>query len=365
MHKSSYALRNRRYATLITVYCLLIAVLASCAPSTATPEPTSPFAPPPETAEPLGAESEASPTATGAPLRFLLPTPGAEPVSAWRPPLYPIPWALSSFDHFYFARPNPSDQVNWPEADYRYGQMFFENVVHTGVDIDATEGTPVLAAGPGTVVWTGWGLFREAPNDKTDPYGLAVAIRHDFGYKGQQLYTVYAHMSRIDVTEGQYMETGEQLGLVGNTGNTTGPHLHFEVRLRQNSFQYTYNPELWMAPPQGWGVLVGRLTNKYDQFIQLVPVEVTSEETGRLRTVRTYGGGAINSDPYYHENLVLSDLPAGLYRVNMKYDDVKYQFWVEIFPGQVTYFTFSPSAGFALAPPPTPSLEELMATPTP
>lgn len=362
MNKSSCALHKSHNTRLVTVIWLLITVLlASCGtrPSTATLEPT-PVVDPPATAD-----QAQVPTATGASPRIWLPTPGAEPVSAWRPPLYPIPWALSSYDHFYFARPNPSDQVNWPLANYRYGQMFFENVVHTGVDIDAEEGSVVMAAGPGTVVWAGWGLFREAPNDKSDPYGMAVAIRHDFGYKGQQLYTVYAHMSRVDVTTGQYVETGEQLGLVGNTGNTTGPHLHFEVRLGKNSFQNTYNPELWLAPPQGWGVLTGRLTASNGQLLQLVPVEATSEETGRTRTVRTYGGGAVNSDPYYRENLVLSDLPAGLYRVNMKYNEEPYQFWVEIFPGQVSYFTFTPASGFNLVPPPTPSLEDLLATPTP
>ena len=310
--------------------------------------------PMPATADPLPV-----PTPSGAPLRLVLPTPGAEPVSGWRPPLYPVPWAVSSYDHFYFTRPNPADQVNWPLANYRYGQMFFANVVHTGVDIDAFEGSPVLAAGPGTVVWAGWGLFREAPNDKSDPYGMAVAIRHDFGYNGEQLFTVYAHMSRIDVTEGQYVQTGEQLGLVGATGNTTGPHLHFEVRLGRNSFQNTYNPELWMAPPQGWGVLVGHLIGPDRQLLQLFPVFVTSEETNKTREIRTYGGGAVNSDPYYRENLVLSDLPAGLYRVVLTYEKDPYQFWVEIFPGQVTYFTFNLKDGFALAPPPTPVLDFL------
>lgn len=340
------------------VYHLLITALFLTACGLAVPATEAPTALPTSAmADPLPV-----PTPTGAPLRLVLPTPGAEPVSGWRPPLYPVPWAVSSYDHFYFTRPNPADQVNWPLADYRYGQMFFANVVHTGVDIDAFEGSPVLAAGPGTVVWAGWGLFREAPNDKSDPYGMAVAIRHDFGYNGQQLFTVYAHMSRIDVTEGQYMQTGDQLGLVGATGNTTGPHLHFEVRLGKNSFQNTYNPELWMAPPQGWGVLVGRLTGPNREPLQLFPVFVTSEVTNRTREIRTYGGGAVNSDPYYKENLVLSDLPAGLYRVVLTYEKEPYQFWVEIFPGQVTYFTFNLKDGFALVPPPTPALDFL---PTP
>ena len=94
-------------------------------------------------------EAETAPSPV--PFQFSLPTPGAEPVSAWRPPLYPIPWAMSPYDHFYFARPIAADMVNWPAADYRYGGVFFgRNIVHTGVDIPTPEGTPIMAAGPWT-----------------------------------------------------------------------------------------------------------------------------------------------------------------------------------------------------------------------
>ena len=305
------------------------------------------------------------PTATAPPLRFVLPSPGAEPVSGWRPPLYPVPWAVSAYDHFYFTRPNPADQVNWPLPNYRYGGVFFANIVHTGVDIDAEEGSPVLAAGPGTVVWAGWGLFSESPLNKSDPYGQAVSIRHDFGYEGKQLFTVYAHMSRVDVTVGQHVETGELLGLVGATGNTTGPHLHFEVRLEYNTFHHTLNPELWLSPPQGWGVLVGRLTQANGDLLQMFPVQVISAETGRVREVRTYGTGATNPDPHYQENMALSDLPAGLYRISLFIDNDEQQFWVEIFPGQVTFFAFNARTGFQLAAPPTPALDFVPTTPTP
>ncbi len=83
-------------------------------------------------------------TPTLEPFRFYLPTPGAAPISGWRPPLYPIPWAVSPYDHFYFARPIAADQVNWPLADYRYGGVWTPPFVHTGVDIDAPYGTPIL-----------------------------------------------------------------------------------------------------------------------------------------------------------------------------------------------------------------------------
>ena len=175
-----------------------------------------------------------TPTPTLEPFRFTLPTPGAEPISGWRPPLYPVPWAMSPYDHFYFTRPIAADQVNWPLADYRYGGTFFApNVVHTGVDIPVPEDIPIMATGAGTVMWAGWGLFSGLHENKDDPYGQAVAIRHDFGYKGQQLFTVYAHMSHVEAVVGQHVETGDQIGLVGHTGATTGPHLHFEVRLRR------------------------------------------------------------------------------------------------------------------------------------
>ena len=303
---------------------------------------------------------------TVAPFKFALPTPGAEPVSGWRPPLYPVPWAVSPYDHFYFARPIAADNVNWPLAEYRYGGVFFApNVVHTGVDIDAEEDTPILAAGPGTVVSADWGLFTEVPGNITDPYGQAVVIRHDFGYKDQQLYTVYAHMSKIIAVVGQHVETGDVLGLVGDTGATTGPHLHFEVRVGGNTFYNTSNPELWMAPPQGWGVLVGRLTDEDGKLLYQFPVEVRPMPAeAPLRKVLTYAEGPVNSDDYYQENLVLSDLPAGLYKIAFEYKDKKLQFWADIYPGQITYFTFTDEDGFQVLPPPVPTLDFLPGTAT-
>src|SRR5688572_26690083 len=315
--------------------------------------------------------SEAEITPSPAPFQFSLPTPGAEPITNWRPPLYPVPWAIAPYDHFFFTRPIAADQVNWPIADYRYGGVFFGiNVVHTGVDISAPKDTPIRAAGPGTVVWADWGLFAETPGNQSDPYGLAVAIRHDFGYNDQQLYTIYAHMNAMNVIRGQYVETGEVIGFVGSTGATTGPHVHFEVRMANNSFFYTYNPELWIAPPQGWGVLTGRVMDLKGELLQQVEVTIKPEQGGRTFTVRTYGkNGATNSDPYYNENLVLGDLPAGIYKISFEYQDEKVQTWVEIFPGQVSYFTFKGTDGFNVERPMAPTLDfvplVLPATPTP
>lgn len=84
-----------------------------------------------------------------------------------------------------------------------------------------------------------------------------------------------------------------------------------------------------------------------------------------LRKVLTYAMGPVNSDPYYHENLVLSDLPEGLYKITFDYKDKRQQFWVNIYPGQVSYFTFTDKDGFSNAPPPVPTLDFLPRTATP
>jgi murein DD-endopeptidase MepM/ murein hydrolase activator NlpD len=86
---------------------------------------------------------------------------------------------------------------------------------HEGVDLATAVGTPVHAAGGGTVAYAGW-------NDTG--YGNVVVIAHG------PIFTIYGHMSRLSVRCGQSVTAGQQIGLSGNTGNSTGPHLHFEMR---------------------------------------------------------------------------------------------------------------------------------------
>ena len=299
------------------------------------------------------------------PLRITFPTPGLEPQSAWRPPLYPIPWAPTIYDHFYFARPIAADEVDWPIADYRYGGVFFADVVHTGVDIPAPVGTPVLAAGPGRVVWAGYGVYRGGV-DPTDPYGLAITIRHDFGYQGQPLYTIYGHLSEVTVAEGQHVESGEVIGLSGETGNVTGPHLHFELRLGENNYFDTRNPELWVVPPIGWGLLVGRVMNTDGELVSGQQIILTDPETGQNWFARSYGAEAINPDEYYRENLVIGDLPAGKYLLRTAYAGLSHRLEIEIHPGMVTYFVFQGYLSFSEQAPPTPEFDPLgTATPVP
>ena len=289
-------------------------------------------------------------------MQLIYPTEGSIPATGWRPPLYPTPWAPTLYDHFYFASPFAANEPNTPVSDYRYGGVFFEDIVHTGVDIPAPIGTPILATGPGTVTWAGYGVFQGG-YDPTDPYGLAVTIQHDFGYHNQALYTIYGHMSEINVVEGQHVETGDLLGLVGETGVVTGPHLHFEVRLGENNFFTTRNPELWLVPPMGWGILAGKVTDSVGQLLYDQQIIITEPQKELNWFAWSYGKTAVNSDSYYQENLVVGDLPAGSYLLRTDFGGVSFKMPFEVRPGVVNYFTFRGYWGFSIESPPAPGAD--------
>ncbi|MGV9655756.1 M23 family metallopeptidase [Streptomyces koyangensis] len=98
---------------------------------------------------------------------------------------------------------------------YRASGGSWSSGYHTGVDFSASSGTSVKAIGAGTVVSAGW----------SGSYGNEVVIKHADGK-----YSQYAHLSSLSVSSGQTVTPGQQIGLSGSTGNSTGPHLHFEVR---------------------------------------------------------------------------------------------------------------------------------------
>jgi murein DD-endopeptidase MepM/ murein hydrolase activator NlpD len=91
-----------------------------------------------------------------------------------------------------------------------------EGAIHTGVDLSAPEGTPVHAAADGIVVSAEW----------SGGYGRLVRIDH-----GDGLQTYYGHLSQFEVVAGQEIRRGDLIGLSGGTGRSTGPHLHYEVRM--------------------------------------------------------------------------------------------------------------------------------------
>lgn len=108
-----------------------------------------------------------------------------------------------------------------------YGQRW--GVLHAGIDLAKPAGTPIQAAGAGTVIVAGWAYTG---------YGISVVVDH-----GNGILTHYAHMSEATATVGDRVAPGDEIGREGSTGDSTGPHLHFEVH---NGLWNQLDPGPWM-----------------------------------------------------------------------------------------------------------------------
>ena len=111
-----------------------------------------------------------------------------------------------------------SGYFSWPvtgaRISSRYGPRW--GTIHTGLDLAISTGTPVYCCDEGRVIFAGW---------NRNGYGNLIKVDHGNGYQ-----TWYAHLSKIYVKNGEIVAKGEIIGAVGNTGNSTGPHLHLEIR---------------------------------------------------------------------------------------------------------------------------------------
>ena len=120
----------------------------------------------------------------------------------------------------------------------RWGAM------HGGIDVANAVGTPIMAVGDGVII---------KANDAGDGYGNSVKIRHTDG-----TVTHYGHMSQVLVTVGQQVLAGDQIGLMGSTGDSTGPHCHFEVYVGGEGMGNRIDPLPWLASR---GIDVGGLSD--------------------------------------------------------------------------------------------------------
>ncbi len=134
-------------------------------------------------------------------------------------------WTIASGEHRTvgnLSAEDPAIPADWPYGSGRfvwptYGWLTQgHSVGHSALDIAAPAGSPVTAADRGRVIRAGWSSVG---------YGQFVVIDHNIDY-----LTLYAHLGTITVQEGQIVGKGQLLGTVGSTGNSTGPHLHFEIR---------------------------------------------------------------------------------------------------------------------------------------
>ena len=115
-----------------------------------------------------------------------------------------------------FVWPAPSYTYISSEFGYRVHPIYGRTIFHSGLDMAAPGGSPILAAADGVVVAATY----------ESSMGNYVMINH-----GDGLYTIYMHASALYVSSGQEVSAGDQIAAVGSTGNSTGPHLHFSVRL--------------------------------------------------------------------------------------------------------------------------------------
>ena len=244
--------------------------------------------------------------------------------------------------NFIFQRPIQPPANDLIDPTYGYGSTASgTREPHHGVEFSNPSGTPVFAAAQGTVIFAGpdqvalyapWGDF----------YGNVVILQHS-----DDLFTLYAHLSKIDVSGNQKVLAGDKIGEVGRTGGAIGSHLHFEVR-RGNVEDYfsTQNPELWLIPAQdGTGNFFGTLS------ISVVDGSGKFVKDANF-TIGYYSDPGRGPDKVYYttpyspdmllgdEIAALSELSAGQYRIAVEMNGQILERWVEVESGKLTQVAF-------------------------
>lgn len=223
--------------------------------------------------------------------------------------------------HYWLERPVAEPGDSYVAHFYPYGGTAEGTLqIHHGVEMVNPEGTQVIAAAAGTVVFA-------RPDDATaiGPttkfYGNVVVVRLDRQWLGKDVYNLYAHLSAIQVSEGQKVKAGDKIGLIGMSGIALGPHLHFEVRVGGNSYSTSRNPELWLKPHSGNGTIAGRVVDTQGRLVPLALVTVQQPDERIYRTATSYPTTEVNPDEELDENLVIGDVPAGRWIVAARIGD--------------------------------------------
>lgn len=278
-------------------------------------------------------------TQSFAPTSTQTPTPSCEPLldeyciypyaGILQPPFY-------APDRYYL------DQI------YSYGSTDFDaRIPHHGVDYDNPTGTQVYASADGEVSYAG--------NDSdtlfspwSDFYGNLIVLEHSGD--GEPFYTLYAHLSMLEVQEGDLISAGDPIGKVGSSGSAIGGHLHLEVRQSRNDYTRTRNPELRLAPYETNGVrsgyLVTRIVNGQGQLEHVdLTIEFYNFNDGTAPAIwvasyETYlfDGHPVGQDERWQENFAQGGLWPGYYKITVLKDDLAYERWFEVLPEHLTYF---------------------------
>lgn len=288
---------------------------------------------------------ETAPTATVVPAT-------ATPIPSPTPPHLRY---TSPDEHYWFWRPIHEGETNWTDKVYPYGGTRGGTLrPHHGVEFYVPTGTQVIAVADGTVI------YAASDNDQVvgpEPnfYGNVIIIEHDARLNGQPVYTLYGHLTEPLVQEGQHVLMQQVIARSGATGVADGAHLHFEVRVGENSYTSTRNPRLWLYPFPDKGTVVGRVVNPAGELLAEVTVTLSSVDgTNIAHTTPTYARSSdINSDPLWNENFAIDDVGGGGYKAVVQIGDVRVTKEIVVQPYRTTFVEL-----VIEPPPPTP-------TPTP
>ncbi|HLO32116.1 MAG TPA: peptidoglycan DD-metalloendopeptidase family protein [Anaerolineales bacterium] len=289
-------------------------------------------------ARPVVIHTEITPTNT-----FLPPTPSPSITPTLEPSCDPFSTDFCITEgHFILQRPIHPPAHDLVDPTYLYGSTADgTREPHHGVEFPNKSGTPVYAAGRGTVIFAGPDTAATY-SPRVNFYGNLVVIAHADG-----LFTLYAHLSRVDVTAGQQVLVGDQIGEVGLTGVAIGSHLHFEVRQGDvQDYFATQNPELWLAPETGTdgnllGTLMISVVDQDHRLVSYAAYTIRYYPDQKKKPVKSYYGETYSPDMLRGaENAVLGELPPGHYRIAVEGNGKVYERRVEVESGKLTQVVF-------------------------
>lgn len=173
--------------------------------------------------------------------------------------------------------PNPLPPEFQINQGYLYGVADVYTYGHNGTDWPTgTTGKSVYAVADGIVEFSGAQI--DPATGKYTGYGEYIIVKHESG----AYYSLYAHLSTRSVAKDASVKVGQQIGLSGNTGTSTGPHLHFEIR-KTNSYYDVRNPECWLARSTsgGYGGVYGEVTDLQAYYVRGAQITgATKPESG-------------------------------------------------------------------------------------
>jgi murein DD-endopeptidase MepM/ murein hydrolase activator NlpD len=251
----------------------------------------------------------------------------------------------------WFRRPIAPTDNSFIDQTYRYGSTMGGNFQqHQGVEFNNPDGTPVYAIGSGRVVYAG----------PAEQGALTVTIRHDTTVtargKRYRLFSSYYHNIALRAKLGQRVARGALIARVGNTGRATNDHLHLEISASPtdsigaaiDSLQrfppYTTNPELWIEPITGTGIIAGQVLDGGGSPIPQARVYgIVKPEPAEtpFSFAETYGDKA-HPHPLYGEHFAVSDVLPGTYVLGTEIEGKKVFRTVSVEAGKLSWVVFKP-----------------------